>query len=341
MRIAAIDIGTNSVRLLKAEINEKILRVGNKKIASTRIGRGIGIDGNGRKTLSSASMKVTADVLQEWSAELEKWAVDEVSVIATSAVRDACNKDEFIDMVRNTSGLHVEVISGEMEAELGFLGVMLEQNNDDICMIIDVGGGSTELIVGSNAKGILYACSLDIGAVRMSEKFSENKIMDDENKQKFKKFVSDELKMYQNNLCNELLKTQNSNSKNSLRDIVGINKLIGIGGTATSFAAMDLKMLQYDRKNIQGYIIDKDKFSSMQENLYSLDIIERQKIDGLQPQRADIIHAGGQIIYSAIEQFGFENIITSDFDNLEGILSQKYSGKFDKIVVDETIDLKL
>ncbi len=349
MKIAAIDLGTNSIRLLKGIIDDDVLRVGSKQIVTTRLGRGIGknCELNSVKMLSEKSMKDTVDVLKRWSKELEDWGVDKVSLMATSAVRDAKNNNEFIDMVRKLSGLEVRIISGELEAELGFKGVMLGADTDDISMIVDVGGGSTEIIVGDLKNGIRYAQSLDIGAVRMSEKFNWSEKIDEIDRENLIKYVWNELNIYELNMNKYELNMNKYELKHKYKGVekyeLGvkdihfnsdkIKKLIGIGGTATSFATIDLKMESYNRKIIQGYEITSQRFKEILSKLCDMDANKRKDVMGLQAQRADIISAGGQIIYSVIEKFGFDRISISDFDNLEGLFASEYNDKFSKVIV--------
>ncbi len=382
MKIAAIDLGTNSIRLLKGVIDSGVLKVGDKKIASTRLGRGIGSKANTgsvKKVLPKEAMVRTVEVLKTWADELSAWGADEVSVIATSAVRDADNRDEFVDMVSTKAGFDVEVISGKEEAQLGFGGVMMGVETSDLCMIIDVGGGSTELIVGDSKSGIYYVESLDIGAVRMSEKFAVSGNEGKLERNALAEYIDSELCGYAErfdvaqgegeangdcdmedgceagdrvaNACEKfnehaegisVCEKNNENvegisycEKNNERSAtIGVSKLIGIGGTATTFSAIDLQMVGYDRKLIQGYNLSERRFGEILDMLSGMNVEQRREVAGLQPERADIITAGGQIIYSSIRKFGFEGITTSDFDNLEGIFASKYSEKFSKVIVD-------
>ncbi len=354
MKIAAIDLGTNSIRLLKGIIDNGVLTVGNKKIASTRLGRGIGSKTSmgGEKILSEESMAHTIRVLKEWSEELNAWGIEDISVIATSAVRDANNKEEFISRVKEQVGLDIDVITGDMEAQLGFCGVMLGVDTTDLCMIIDVGGGSTELIVGDLKHGVRYGESLNIGAVRMSEKFAGEAGSDAEvDREALGRYILDELSGYikrfdvpedegmgENCETEKNCATESGCEKiNNNSPTQNIKNLIGIGGTASTFAAVDLKMVDYNRKLIQGHILSERRFSEILDMLWEMSVEQRREVVGLQRERADIINAGGEIIYSAISKFGFKNIMISDFDNLEGIFAKKYFDKFSEVIVNNEL----
>ena len=166
MRVAAIDIGTNSIRLLKAEIENGQLRSGPKALNMTRIGEGVNETG----VLSEAGMQRSVDALVGFEAEAKAWGAQKIFALATSAVRDAGNRDEFLNRVKKACGLEIEVISGEQEAKIGFLGVLAGvEDVEGSILVIDVGGGSTELIVG-DAGGIMFAHSANVGAVRMTGK---------------------------------------------------------------------------------------------------------------------------------------------------------------------------
>ncbi len=336
MNIAAIDIGTNSVRLLRAVVddecvNNKCIKVGDKQVVTTRIGEGIDSG-----YLSFAAMKRTSDQLKSWSVQLSDEGVDKVFVIATSAVRDAKNSDDFVKMVYDSSGLDVEIISGDKEAELGFMGVCAGVNKSNITsdkfMVIDVGGGSTELILGETTSGIQYAQSLQIGAVRMSERFGNGNILED-NLLEFKQFIDDQLDTYINGMLPYIEKKSDYNIAN-ISDFIKRERisLIGIGGTATSFGTMDLEMTEYDRKAVQGYGMSADKFEKIELKLNSMSNEQRYGVKGLQKSRADVIVAGGQIILSAMKKFGFDRISLSDYDNLEGLLLDKLGMEYTVVV---------
>ena len=165
-----IDIGTNSIRMLTAEIKNGNIVSSDKILEMTRIGEGV----DNTKMLSSAAMDRSIDALKKLKKQALSEGIDDIKAIATSAVRDALNKDEFLKRAKLELDLDIEVISGEKEAELGFAGVIsgIDREVKNV-LVIDIGGGSTEFIIG-NSKGIKYAKSLDVGAVRMTDKHVSN-----------------------------------------------------------------------------------------------------------------------------------------------------------------------
>jgi len=302
MRVAAIDIGTNSIRLLKAEIIDGKLISGDKALDMTRIGEGVNETG----MLSEAGMKRSVKALAAFAQEAQAWGAKHIFALATSAVRDAKNREVFLKRVKEVCGLEIEVISGEQEAKIGFVGVLAGLTNlEGQLLVIDVGGGSTELIVG-DALGIQFAYSANVGAVRMTGKHITtdpiSNIECENVKVDIAKITSEvlmELKKY------------------------NITKAIGIGGTATTLGAMKLEMETYDRFVIQNSSITNKEIKKINKSLEALSVEERKKIKGLQPKRADIILAGSMVVEHVLENLELEEMYISDFDNLEGCLKDK------------------
>ena len=283
MNNSIIDIGTNSIRLLVYGDKEKLGET-SKEIIITRIGEGV--DAN--RVISKEAMERTVSGLKELKGSSE----GEVRAFATSAVRDAANRSEFIEMAKDVAGLDVEVISGEEEAELAFLGARMGFSSDHI-FVIDIGGGSTELIVGKG-DSISYKTSLDIGAVRLRE--MEARGLD-------RKEVLDGL------LDIEI-------------DIPKGCRAIGIGGTATTAGAIDQYLEEYSRGKIQGYTLTPERIGEIYSELSDMTLKERKSVVGLSEKRADIIVQGLYILIRVLERFGFKELSLSDYDNLEGYLEK-------------------
>lgn len=302
MRVAAIDIGTNSIRLLKAEIINGRLMSGNKELNMTRIGEGVNETG----MLSEAGMERSVSALVDFENKAREWGAEKIYALATSAVRDSKNRDEFLKRVNDACGLNIEVISGDQEAKIGFLGVLagVEEINGSI-LVIDVGGGSTELIVG-DSDGIAFAHSANVGAVRMTGKhITTDPITNEEYA-----LVERDIALITEDVLIEL-KRHN------------ISKAIGIGGTATTLGAMKLEMETYDRFKIQNSSVDIEDISRINAELKALTVKERMELKGLQPKRADIILAGSMVIEHILSELGVDRMYVSDFDNLEGCLMEK------------------
>jgi exopolyphosphatase/guanosine-5'-triphosphate,3'-diphosphate pyrophosphatase len=302
-KYAVIDIGTNSIRMLLAEVKDGEIKNSTKVLEMTRIGKGV----NKTKRLSDDAMDRSIDALRKFKDLAIDYGASEIKAIATSAVRDALNKDEFITRVKEELGMEIDVISGEKEAELGFAGVIYgNMSKSQDILVIDIGGGSTEFIIGVGNE-IKYRTSIDVGAVRMTDKhISTDPISDDEF----------------NNLAQNIEKI--------LRDVIvkikeyNIEEVFGIGGTVTTLAAIDQNLDIYDRNKVHNYKLKTYEIEDMIDRFKSLNNDARKKIKGLQPKRADIILAGSIILYEILKALGVEQIIISDYDNLEGyIFSEK------------------
>lgn len=295
MKSAFIDIGTNSIRLLIVDEDIELVRC-KKEVITTRIGAGV--DQN--KRLSEKGMNDTVEALKQFVELLETDGIKACKVIATSAVRDSSNRDEFVTRVLNDTGLAVEVISGEEEAELGFLGLVEKRNPEETILAIDIGGGSTELILGSKEK-IERGVSIDIGAVRLTDRFvTTDPIAESE--------IRDMLACIDEKIESQLASF----------NIDVIDCVIGIGGTITTMAAMKQEMTEYDRKAIHNSVVTVEDLKGIRKSLMSKTIKERQLIKGLQPKRADIILSGQLILERVMHRIGQTDIVISEFDNLEG-----------------------
>ncbi|MDW7662631.1 MAG: Ppx/GppA phosphatase family protein [Bacillota bacterium] len=305
-KYATIDIGTNSVRLLLCAYDEGEFHDVRKKVEMTRLGKGV----NETKMLDTERMLETARVVGEFVEESRNFGVEEIYIMATSAVRDAQNASEFTDMVLTETGIAIDVISGEQEAEIGFAGVLSGiKDESGLNLVIDIGGGSTELIVG-NHEGILFSMSLDVGAVRMTGAFLNHDPVDQAEFERMSRAIDDiTASVY------ETLWT------------FGVSKAIGIGGTAASFATMLKKMEVYDREDIHGTIVTIENIREINNRLMRMTNVERKEIIGLEEKRADIIFAGGIILEKILSSLKLESFEFSDFDNLEGYLVHSLSKK--------------
>lgn len=302
-KIALIDIGTNSVRMIVLKEDDTDSIYAYKHMNTTRIGEGV----DRTKNLSEEGMTRTIDALKTYSDLARTEDVNQILAIATSAVRDSENRDVFLGNVKRDTGISVDVISGQEEARLGFLGVTkgVEASgivdDGDYILVIDIGGGSTELILGKGGV-IEYSVSLDIGAVRMSDKFVESDPMNLTDQDRMADYIRTEIKKV-------------------IQDIkeYNIKAIIGIGGTITTAGSIALDMEEYDRKRIHNYFVPLENIHQINRNLLKLSIEERKKVKGLQPTRADIIPAGFMILQLLLLNLEKDGIIISEYDNLEGM----------------------
>jgi len=326
VRVAAIDIGSNSVRLLVGDVEKNgVIRVIRTELATTRLGEGMttrasgwhvsgprqrlqqpaeGMPGIEKRYLSPRAVKKTMAVLDNYMQIAETCNVEKTVIAATSAVREAANRREFARQVKIKTGVELKILSGEQEALYSYMGVLSgfrtygepEARVENI-IVVDVGGGSTEIIwrAGERTTGCLsgnICCfSVRAGAVRMTG--GEN---------------SDE--EIREILCPVLSKLP-----------AGKGPVVGVGGTATTMAAVAQGLLEYDPVKINGYILSQQEINCMLQKIDAKSISERKKIPGLPPDRADIIPAGIRIFKAVLEGMGQNFMCVSDAGLLHGLLA--------------------
>lgn len=299
MKLGAIDIGTNSMRLLVADVQDKKLVSREKYINTTRIGQGV--DENGYITDEAMERNITA--LYEFSQMCKEKGCEKVRCMGTSALRDAVNRDVFIEKAREKSGIKVEVIAGEKEAELGFRGVLMGASAEGNLLILDIGGGSTEFIFGNN-DGIIKSVSIDIGALRLTEKF--------------RGFEKD-AELYSEMI--NFIKEKTNDIMEYLRECE-ISTVCGIGGTITSMSAINQKLEVYSMEKVHQSVITAEDADDISEMLRHSTEEDRKSMKGLQPKRADIITAGAVILDTIIKSLDIDRVVVSEYDNLEGLVSE-------------------
>lgn len=302
MKKATLDIGTNSVRLLIADYEKGVFSNSEKYVEITRLGKGV----NETKCLLPDRIQATVDAVWHYKQIAESKGCMSIDIMATSAARDATNKLDLIDLLREKTGLELDIISGESEAEIGFLGVLagVDSTRGNV-LVIDIGGGSTELIVGAQ-KGIEKAMSLDMGAVRLTGMFVDSDPVAEEAVLKMRAFA------------NQLLETQ----KNDIKRWT-VESVIGIGGTAATFVTMSKEIEIYSREAVHGQTVTLETIKTLNKRLMSMTIEERMQIKGLEEKRADVILAGGIILETILETLSLDKIAFSDYDNLEGYMLHK------------------
>ncbi len=282
MKYAVIDIGSNSVRLL---ISQKGI-TSDKIVITTRLAEGMSDD----MCLTTVAMQRTVAALSFLCEKAKNENVNELFVFATAAVRNAKNRQDFLELAYNSCGVIVDVLSGEDEGKVGYLGALDGIDGG----LIDVGGASSEIIVTQNNLPI-YVKSLNIGAVSVQDICGQNEKTVDE-------YVEKRIAEYGQ---------------------VPVKRFTAIGGTATSIAAMLLQLDEYDAKKVDGFKVCKTEVLALKNKLFSLDIEQRKSIKGLQPERAKIIPMGVAIICKIMDYLQVDEIIVSEKDNLEGYLKLK------------------
>ncbi|MBU5614041.1 Ppx/GppA phosphatase family protein [Geomonas azotofigens] len=294
-KVAAIDLGTNTARLLiatQAPYQQLLL----KRII-TRLGGGFTREAG----LSQEAQERSLAALREFAADMASHGVARLRAVATSAVRDAKNGAEFCRRVLEETGIALEIIDGNEEAMLTLRGVasILDNSNEDLA-VFDVGGGSTEYTLAAERKP-LFSRSLPIGVVRLTEGKVGVAEMEDK--------IRRELRAFRSELAGEGLAERFSGAT-----------LVGTAGTATTLAAIDLGMTDYDYKKVNNHTLPLAKVEAMFQRLLPLTPCQRLDVPGLEPGREDLIIAGILVVLTTMREFGFETFKVSDAGLLEGLI---------------------
>lgn len=305
--LAAIDIGTNTFRLLIAEVkpgakdNYSIKELHSERII-TRLGEGISKNGLIKKEAidrSIAGLKKFIDIIS-------RYHVNKTSAVATSALREAKNRDDFLKRVKETTGLEIETISGKEEARKTFSGVLAGITLPDTALIIDIGGGSTELILVQKRKPLLIH-SLNLGVVHLADKYMKNDPPLKRDLVEMGSYISKKIK----SIAKPYLELK--------------TVLIGTGGSVTTLSAIIQHLRRYERTKIHNSRITLEKIKSIFSVLSTIPAKERVKYHPFEPQRLDIIVPGTLILLKLMEAFGFKEVIVSDYGLREGILIELYN----------------
>ena len=293
-RRAVIDIGTNSVKLLVAGVSGDHVSPCVEKSEQTRLGKGF----YETRQLQPESIEKTALAVASFASEAAKWNPESIRAIATSAVRDALNQSDLIEAIRRACGLEVTVISGEQEADWVFRGVTTDRSLlSDPLLILDVGGGSTEFILG---KGSVqrFRESFRLGTVRLLEQFPPNDPPLPEQWHACRKWIDD---FFRTRIAPSLTPHLSGFPPGSIR-------LIGTGGTSTILARMQLVLESFDRDRLETLQLSREDVQHHRRHLWEMTLKDRQAIPGLPANRADIILMGTAIFVSVMEFFQFHNL---------------------------------
>jgi exopolyphosphatase/guanosine-5'-triphosphate,3'-diphosphate pyrophosphatase len=296
VRVAAIDCGTNSVRLLIADVADGALTDVSRRMEIVRLGEGV--DRTGR--LAPEAIERTRKALLGYAVEIAELGVSRVRMCATSASRDAANADEFTTMVRATLGVDPEVITGDEEARLSFAGAVTGLEAEQPYLVVDIGGGSTEFVVGGDA--VQHAVSMDIGCVRMTERHLHG---DPPARTQVAAAEQD---------ITQAVDT-------ALRTVSGSDAatLVGLAGSVTTVAALALHLPRYDAKQIHHARIPYDDVAKVTSDLLGSTVADRRDLPVMHAGRADVIGAGALILRIIMERAGMTSVIASEHDILDGI----------------------
>jgi exopolyphosphatase/guanosine-5'-triphosphate,3'-diphosphate pyrophosphatase len=305
MRVAVVDIGTNSTRLLVADVSDGRVREIERHTNVTRLGEGV--DSSGR--LLDAAIERVLSTCAEYRRVIDRHSVDQIVAVLTAAVRDAVNGQELEESLRRRFGFEAETISGEREARLTYLGATSTRHHSDPLLVVDIGGGSTEFVVGVHDEVQFYV-STQAGSVRHTER---NLRSDPPTK--------DELDSCKREIRAEIDRSVPAEVRRTAVDG------IAVAGTPTSFAAIDQQLEPYDPERVDGYRLSLSACERILAELASLPLEERRRVKGLHPDRAPTIVAGGVILAETMRVFRLDSIEVSEHDILEGTALEAAGGK--------------
>ncbi|HVO53115.1 MAG TPA: Ppx/GppA phosphatase family protein [Solirubrobacterales bacterium] len=294
IRVGVIDVGTNSSRLLVADVvGERVAPV-YRRSRVTRLGRGVDLSGR----LSAEAIEDVCGVIAEYMEITGELGVERLDAIATSAVRDAENGGAFVAELRERFDISARVLDGEEEARLTYLGATSEHVPEQPTLVIDIGGGSTELIVG-RGREISDHTSMQAGVVRHTERHVSS---DPPTAVELEALASD---------VRGLIETATAGWP-------GVEEGIAVAGTPTSLAAIELELDPYDPARVHGHTLELPSIQRLLSRLASAPLAERVEITGLHADRAPTIVAGVVILVEAMRAFGLERITASEHDILYG-----------------------
>lgn len=304
-RRAVIDIGTNSVKLLVVELNGQDLRPVIEESLQTRLGDGF----YKAHKLQPGPIAATAEAVASFAAKARDLSSGSIHVIATSAARDAVNRDDLTNAVERASGLTLQIISGEQEAEWAFLGVRTDSSLSAVSLLLlDVGGGSSEFIVGQG-EHIAFRESFPVGTVRLLNAMphgdppATNELAGC--REWLRKFLEREVAPH----LVAALKQQNEAAPAA--DVRKAMQCVGTGGTASILGCMEAQLATFDRKRLESIRLNLDRLRWHTERLWSLPLERRKQIVGLPQNRADVILYGSAIYEAVLERFGFAELRVS------------------------------
>ena len=297
-RVAVVDIGSNSTRLLVADVDDGTVRELARATRITRLAQGV--DATGR--LADEAIERVLSALEDYRAQIDRLGAERVTAVATSAVRDAANGDDFRALVSRRFGFEPQILSGDEEARLTFLGsTAARPPGGEPTLVLDIGGGSTEFVIGRPGEAPEFHVSTQAGSVRQTERH----VTSDPPKREDLHALADEVSQIISAAVPEELRRPTASG-------------IAVAGTATSVAAIDQQLDPYDPERVHGYELQLGACERILAMLAALPETERRQVKGLNPDRAPTIVAGVVILIEAMRAFGLEAVETSEADILHG-----------------------
>ncbi|KFE63597.1 Ppx/GppA phosphatase family protein [Hyalangium minutum] len=302
-RFATIDVGTNSVLLLVADRTpEGQFQAILEKAEITRLGRGV----DKSRRLSPEGMSATLEVLTAFANEARELGAEGIAVSATSAARDAQNGAEFLQAAQKQAGVTVEIISGELEAQLSFASAYMDFGSEAAgpLLVIDIGGGSTEFIYGNSAGRVDFRHSFDVGSVRLTERFIHSDPVPPAERERVTAHLRETF--------------------SSLPPPPPASELVGVAGTVTTLYALQHRIDPYDSTRVHGGTLTALQLGQLVDQLCSLPLADRRTLPGLQPKRADVIPAGALILHEALRALGLDECRVSDRGLRWGLMAHRF-----------------
>lgn len=299
VRRAIIDIGTNSVKLLVADVAGRQVTPIWEGSEQTRLGRGF----YETHRLSATAVAATGQATAGFARKATHLGVASVRVIATSAAREALNAQDLVQAVQNSTGLGVEILSGEQEADLAFQGVTTDSRYaDSPFLLLEVGGGSSQFILGDHG-GRSFTRSFQIGTVRLMEAVPHRDPQGaqelPQTRQWLKRVLDEEVAAE--------LEPELQRVRQALPPVT-VLQFVGTGGTASILGCMEAKLAVFDRDRLESVSLNIDRLQQVLALLWSLSLAERKTIIGLPPNRADVILTGAAIYEAIMTRFGFQEM---------------------------------
>jgi exopolyphosphatase/guanosine-5'-triphosphate,3'-diphosphate pyrophosphatase len=300
--IAALDLGTNSTRLLVAEpTGDGDITTLVRRNTITRLGQGVDATG----ALAPEAVERVVTCLRDYQRDLDTNGVERLRVAATSAARDAANREEFFDQVEAVVGRRPELLSGDEEGRLSFVGATRGLTGEPgPLLVVDIGGGSTEFVVGDGADEVQGALSVDVGCVRLTEKF----------------LLHDPPQPDELSAAISLVDTYLEDVRRELTGIGEARTLVGVAGTITTVAAVELGLATYDRDRIHHFRLTREAAEDVFRTLATEARADRIHNPGLEEARADVIVGGCCVLVAILRRFGFDELVVSEADILDGLV---------------------
>ncbi|HUR14634.1 MAG TPA: Ppx/GppA phosphatase family protein [Mycobacteriales bacterium] len=296
MRVAAVDCGTNSIRLLVADLDGPDKTDVHREMRVVRLGQGVDRTG----MLAPEALARTRAAAIDYAATCRDLGVERARFVATSATRDAGNREAFLALVRDAFGLEPEVVTGEEEAALSFAGATRGLVADPPYLVMDIGGGSTELVLGTD--GVQAAASVDVGCVRLTERHLGGDPPTAEQVAAARADVDAALEAAARVVPVALARTA-----------------VGLAGSVTTVAALALDLPSYQPERIHLARVSAREVREVTESLLAMTRAQRAALPVMHPGRADVIGGGALVLLAAVERFGLEEVLVSETDILDGI----------------------